>query len=554
MASVRHIQFLLLLALSSGLSAQTTRPPAPALVEGHVVNKLTGAPVKGAHVIYTRLASSAEAALPISTDSDSQGQFHIELTPGSYRLWVERPGFSRLNYGARTTEAPGDTLGLAAGQEIHDVTFRITPLGAISGRLLDDDGEPVQGAGIQVLRVSYATEKRRLVPVSGASSNDRGEYRCYDLPPGWYFLLATPRGAPLTRPAERDALVPEMQDPYAPLYYPGVLDLGSASPVAVPEGGDVPDVNFRMQKVRAVTVRGRLLSPVNLGQSQVQVVLAHNERETASYVDRAAAAVDAATGRFEIRGVVPGLYFLIATQLHSGRALAARIPIDVSSSAPPQDVVLPLAQGPDLIGNVVMDGAAKLPPDVTVRLVSVEGLAAGPPPFGKVGPDGRFHLPAVLPGLWNLSLEQLPAGVWIKSATFGELDVTAADLIVSGGGTGPLRIVLAEGGADVSGVVEQEGQPLKSTIVLAPTEPDLKDAPQMYRSTSTGDHGTFAFKGVRPGAYKLYAFESIEPFAWLNPDVLKPIEEMGEAITVSPGEKLSRRLVPVPYEALLPPH
>jgi hypothetical protein len=293
---------------------------------------------------------------------------------------------------------------------------------------------------------------------------------------------------------------------------------------------------------------------VKLGQSQVQVVLAHNEREMASYVDRAAAAVDTATGKFEIRGVVPGLYFLIATQLQSGHSLAARIPIDVSGSAPPQDVVLPLTQGPDIIGNVVMEGEAKLAPDLTVRLVSVEGLAAGPPPFSKVGPDGRFHLPAVLPGVWEFAVEQLPAGVWIKSATFGELDVTAADLNVSSGATGPLRIVLSEGGAEVSGVVEQEGQPPKSTIVLAPVEPQLTDAPQMYRSTSTGDHGRFVFKGVRPGSYKLYAFESIEPFAWLNPDVLKPIEEMGESITLSPGEKVSRRLVPVPSEALLPPH
>ena len=228
-------------------------------MEGTVTNKLTGSPVKGAHVIYTRIASGSDpAASPISRDTDIQGHFHLELGPGSYRLWVEREGFARQSYGSAVPEGTGSILSVASGQELHDLAFRITPLGALSGRVFDQDGDPLQGVGIQVLRVSYASGMRQLIPVAGASSNDRGEYRCYDLPAGRYFVLATPKGSPLSHPMEAGALVPEIQDAYVPLYYPGVVELDSASAVPVPEGGDIQQIDFRLQSIRATTLRGRI--------------------------------------------------------------------------------------------------------------------------------------------------------------------------------------------------------------------------------------------------------------------------------------------------------
>jgi hypothetical protein len=74
----------------------------------------------------------------------------------------------------------------------------------------------------------------------------------------------------------------------------------------------------------------------------------------------------------------------------------------------------------------------------------------------------------------------------------------------------------------------------------------------MYRSTKTGEQGTFLFRGVRPGAYKLFAFEDIEAFAWLDPDFLRPVESLGEPISVAGGEQATRQLTPVPPDALLP--
>jgi hypothetical protein len=517
------------------------------------MNKLTGAPIKGAHVIYTRIASAADpAASPISRDSDPQGHFHLELAPGSYRLWVEREGFARQHYGSPVPESTGSVLTVGPGQELHDLLFRVTPLGALSGHVFDQDGDPLQGVGIQVMRVSYSSGTRQLIPVAGASSNDRGEYRCYDLPADRYFIMATPKGSPLSHPVETGALVPEMQDAFVPLYYPGVLELDSAAAVPLPEGGDLQDINFRMQSVRASTVRGRVLSPLKSAQNQVQVVLAHNDHGFASYIDRSTTVVDPETGKFEIRRIAPGSYFLVASQFIKGEVFSARLPVEVSADTPTEEINLPLASGVTAHGSVLLESTSPLPPNLVVRLQSMEGLLQGPPPAGIVSSDGSILLPGVSPGKWTLSIEHLPESMWIKSVAFGDIRASGSQLSLPAGARGPLRIVLAENGAQVSGVVEKSGDLSPATVVLVPEEAELRLSPQAYRFSQSDSRGAFLFKGVRPGGYRLFAFESIAPFAWMDPAILNGVEELGQAIVVKEGERSTNQLTPIPYAAVLP--
>jgi hypothetical protein len=525
-----------------------------ALVSGVVINKLTGAPVKNAHVIYTKIDPAATvASSPISKDTDVEGRFRLQLPPGSYRLWVERSGFARQVYGALSPAGEGTAVTLARGQQLGQITFRMVPLGAIAGRVLDEDGEPVQSAGIQVLHFNYASGNRQLVSVAGASSNDRGEYRVFGLPAGRYLLQASVPNAPMSQPFEARALIPEAQDPYAASYFPGVTDVDSASTVSLNEGAELTDMDFHLHKVRAVSVRGHLSSPADrFSSSQIQVVLAHNESGVASHIDRASAFVDPATGKFEIRGVSPGSYLLVASQLFSGRPFAGRVPVEVSATSR-EEVALPLTPAFDIIGSVELEGAprGKLP-DLIVRLLPSEGLALGPQPSSKVATDGSIRLAGVTPGRWILVVDSLPAGLWIKSENFASNKVLAGELNLTESARGQLRIVLAGNGAQIAGTVASNNQPCKATVVLVPAAAELRGAHQMYRVTNTTERGLFTLKGVPPGAYKLFAFREIGPFEWFDPEQLKQVEDMGLSITVSEGENVLHDIVAVPPEALLP--
>jgi hypothetical protein len=358
----------------------------------------------------------------------------------------------------------------------------------------------------------------------------------------------------MSHPPDTRGLVPEMLDPFAPLYYPGVLDPTAATMVPLPEGGEASDIDFNLQRIRAVTVRGRVTSSIpDFSGSQLQVVLAHNEGNTASGVGRLTATVDPATGRFEFRGVAPGEYLLLGTQQSNKNWFVGREAIEVTA-APIQDHFrLNLSPGYAISGRVQMEGGASADlSHVMVQLVSTENLASYHDSYSKVGPDGSIQMPGVTAGIWMLFFEQLPENVWIKSATYGEQDLLLGDLNASTGPAGQIHIVLAGNGAQISGTVVENDQPRQAFVVLVPAAEELRRSFNLYRLASSENQGTFVFKGVRPGSYKLFAFEEVEPFAWFDPEFLKPVESLGESITVSEGEKVTKQLTPVPPESLLP--
>jgi len=486
-------------------------------------------------------------------DTDGDGRFAITLEAGSYRLWVEHSGFAPQAYGSHTPDGTGTALTLAAGQQVRDINFRMAPLGAIAGHIFDEYGDPLQGAGIQVMRLSFARGRRQLVPVMGAGSNDRGEYRAFGLRAGRYFLLATLRDALASRPLAADALLPEMKESFAAVYYPGVLDFSSASQIALPEGGEISDADFHVQRTRAVLVRGRLLSPIqDFAGSRVQVVLAHSDGNTASSMNRNSAIIDEKTGRFEFHGVTPGSYVVVASQLHDGRSLTGRAPVEVMDSTAASTVNVPLMPAFDLAGTIEVEGgpSAELS-HMTVQLVNSEGLALSQQPLVKVGPDGSFRLPGVTAGVWDFTLGALPDDLWIKSATLGGVDISRGEFNVFSAAKG-MRIVLGRSGAQISGTVTQAGQPRRAVVLLAPAATELQGFARMYRSMPADENGTFFFRGAPPGTYKLFAFEEIETLAWLDPEFLKPVEALGEAISVAEGEKATRQLTLIPADALLP--
>ena len=56
------------------------------------------------------------------------------------------------------------------------------------------------------------------------------------------------------------------------------------------------------------------------------------------------------------------------------------------------------------------------------------------------------------------------------------------------------------------------------------------------RSQGTTDPaGRYKLAGVPPGRYKLFAWEGIPYYAWMDPDVVKPVESKGAAIEIQGG-------------------
>src|SRR5262245_6865209 len=272
-------------------------PPAPTgRISGRVTTADSGRPVKRARVFVT----AAELPGGRGVLTDDAGLFDLtELPAGRYTLTVSKSGFVSLSYGQRRPLQAGTPLQLGDGQELKGVEFRLPRGGVISGRVMDEDGEPVPGAVVRVMRYQYMQGDRRLTPAGTGQTDDRGQYRVWGLMPGDYYVNALTRlpgvggrgagpmaaggpfagrggpggGAPADMAALRAAVAGNAamtfgsagddQEPvnYAPTYYPSVTSVNDARPVTVGVSQEVLDINVSLQLVRTARITGRVMNP-----------------------------------------------------------------------------------------------------------------------------------------------------------------------------------------------------------------------------------------------------------------------------------------------------
>ena len=103
----------------------------------------------------------------------------------------------------------------------------------------------------------------------GGSTNDRGEYRIYNLAAGRYYIVARPvhtenyslqrefvRGNALTTAIARGA--DSGRESFTATFYPSSPDATAATAVVVGAGLEVPGVDVQLRKARTWVVQGRL--------------------------------------------------------------------------------------------------------------------------------------------------------------------------------------------------------------------------------------------------------------------------------------------------------
>ena len=166
-----------------------------AAISGVVLNDATGKPVRRAIVT---LSTFDTPPLEAVTLAESNGAFGFTaIPPGRYRLRADMDGFQHAWFGASIPARPPGTLNLAAGDGRYGITFRLRPLGSISGVVLDPDGDPLPNASIRLSRAGFARRKPTYYPVGWANTDVTGHYRLSDVLPGQYVIMVLPPQGPL---------------------------------------------------------------------------------------------------------------------------------------------------------------------------------------------------------------------------------------------------------------------------------------------------------------------------------------------------------------------
>jgi hypothetical protein len=291
----------------AGLLAQQRLPvaqrPSTAMgaVSGVITDAATLRPLAGVNVqLGPPPAGSARLG---STFTDERGRFvFTNVEAGSYYISATKGGYADGRYGPSLSGNGGATLVLTAGEWFDAANIALVKLSAISGRIVDEHGEPVVGAFVRVLASLSVGGALHLVGGPVATTDDLGEYRIGGLPRGHYFVsvpsiaasvpgsASVPdiEGLSADQLARRDsqtsgppqrrsggevvegatALIvgiyptpPPVEghpQAYPMTFYPGTTTVTGATPIDVSTTTDQSGIDISLAPVPAVSVSGRL--------------------------------------------------------------------------------------------------------------------------------------------------------------------------------------------------------------------------------------------------------------------------------------------------------
>ena len=170
--------------LGAVIQAVWAQTPARGSISGVVRTDTAGALPKDVAVIAI---SSKGVGLPARPDSE--GRYRIaNLPPGDYSV-------SAVAAGNAVTQ--GRLIRLAPGQDIS--VDLVAPAGVmVSGRIIDENGEPVPRAQVFVVRKEYRAGELGYYAGSPIPANERGEYATTGLMPGRSYLLMAKGWRPFT--------------------------------------------------------------------------------------------------------------------------------------------------------------------------------------------------------------------------------------------------------------------------------------------------------------------------------------------------------------------
>ncbi len=515
--------------------------PAKGSIEGQVVNLSGGGPLKkasvqlnmmnpgGAFIMGGNMGGSmggsvggrGVAQVRKAVETDEQGRFSFAgLEPGKYRLGADRQGFLHQNYGARKYSGSGTAVLVAEGQSVKGIVFQLNPQAVITGKVLDEDGEPVANVQVRAMRNLYREGKRQWSQVGSATTSDIGEFRLPGLEPGKYLVASNPRnnGMAGRRGQTGEALpaVPDMV--YAATYYPSTPSAAVAVPVDVGAGGEIRGIDIRLVKTRVYRVRGKVVGAA--GERAMMVTL--SPKDTPG--NQLMGVVNVGDGQFEIRNVAPGSYTATAQARGRGQDSIAIETVDVVGNHV-DGIVLTMQSGKDVEGSVKVVDATVAPDlkNLNVMLRAV-GFVGGAPGRGKVGEDLKFTLKGVPPVRYAVNVMGVPDTCYVKSIQYGGRDVTEEGIEMTNGGT--LDIVISAAAAQVDAVVVNKDGKVgwNATVALIP-----KDGANIVVRTAD-ENGILSVRGLKPGDYKMLAWEDVESGAPFDPIFLKQYEGQAKVV------------------------
>jgi hypothetical protein len=484
-------------------------------VAGVVVNAQTGAPVAHVKVFVMRDGGEAKIA---SLTTGGDGKFAFDLPEGKHELFAGEDGVLQSLGARRPDLSIGTAVVTGPDQDTAHLIFRWFPLGSISGRVADQDGEPVENALVQLLALRNAAGRASVVPMGWDYTNDLGEYRFGPVPGGSYFLAVT--GEPwYTRDSEDDLPAGLRVMAYPAVYYPNVRDAARAGVLLVKPGEHVR-ADFALSAAPGSTVT----VTVNEAAARKQPCQFRLVTEGIRGSEGSRQYDFLFGGQNAIHGVAVGHYI---AQAECRTVPPAEASQSIEVHAGENTVELTPAPLAVVSGTVQFKDPGEAPQsDLRAVLVREDLLGSA---AATVKPDGSYSFPSVATGRYRPILMgrdgYFAETIRVDGANFhdGVVDLAPGLNVTIG--------MLASGETGlVKGFVVRDEHPVEGAlVVLAPAAGS--NNPLLYGGFQTDSDGSFEFKHTRAGEYYLFAVED-PGLEYMNPPMVRPYFARAKKIRV----------------------
>ena len=545
------------LARSAGVEQSPQRPAAvpTGLIAGKVVEAGSGQAVTESVVTLDGAPAGRRRVMV-----DAQGRYvFTSLPPGTYRVQVEQFGYVRSAYGKvhPLGVGGGRPIDLAEGQRVTDATILMWRMASISGRVVDEAGEPVAGVSVRPLlrtiRNGQVSLEAAFAGYQSQRTDDRGRYRAALLPPGDYAVAVPVRLSTFPAEAWKDGLpagrlgisevsllgdsrnlqvgdhiltsissapIPPAALPGRPLivyvtsYHAGTASEAEAQVMSLGPGENRAGVDIQLVTAPTTTVSGQVTGPDGAVQwTPFRLVRADGAATSDQQDFEVATGLTNAEGRFTLMGVPRGQYILrlVVTTRPPGAqpapTLWANEVVTIGDSAV-TNLAVTARRSPVIAGRVEIQSKKKVA--LTDMTVVLQAYDAGPTRLQnpRLTADLRFEA-TVAPGRYFITAFA-PAGLFCTTTTAGTsggVDLSDGLIDLADQNLENVLIACGETATEVNGGVRTErGEPDHDALVVAFSTDRLHWSGPGYRprrvtSVRVSASGTFAIRNLPPGEY-----------------------------------------------------
>ena len=443
------------------------------------------------------------------------------------------------------------TISPAEGQLARDLALFRNEGGSIHGHVIQPDGNRLPGVTVELVKAVNRNGLRLLMATGEKVETDAsGEYR-FNAAPGEYYVRTVSNKTHLS----------------VRWYFPGSTDPEGAVPINVTPGADVSaDIGLSETPVFKISIRviESLPDPGDRYVTAFYLINRNSSIREVAYAPGVSGClcpdssphpeskpfVRASKDRFEIRGVRPGSYELIATMLIGNvKPDAGLVMVKAGEPSPfwmvyegqtmvevkDADVdggTVKIHHGVDLKGKFTSIGKFHSKGDPCVYLADERGNT---PMLADVNHSWKFILRNVPAGRHTFSFGFLPDGAYVAEVRQGGRILSDSAITVGSSSVEPIEVILKPGGVIEGRIDNGEG----TTVLLVPVSPQ-NNIDRGGRADYVRKSGEFKFQGLPQGEYRVYAINlSSVDESYVDPVFMSKYESQGIPVTVVPGIPLT---------------